>query len=125
MRGHGSQFGRRKELAIAALISNRTHEEAAREAGVSLRTLMRWMQIPEFRGEWLAARREGVSAATARLQSATGAAAAILVKTMVDPEASAATRLRAAEAVIERAQKGLELEDLDVRVARLETERRA
>jgi hypothetical protein len=120
MRGHGSKFGRRKELAIAALISNRTHEEAANEAGISVRTLIRWMKIPEFHEEWLRARRDVVGAATARVQNATGAAAAMLLKTMVDPNASPATHLRAIEAVFNIAHKGFELEDLDIRVARLE-----
>ena len=104
MKGHGSQFGRRKEAAIAALISARTIEEAARETGVSARTLLRWLKIPEFREQWLAARRDGLSQATARLQSAVGAAAATLIKALVDPEISH-TRVKAALAVIQLAQK--------------------
>src|SRR5229473_1877242 len=34
MAGHGSKFGRKKEAAIAALLSQRNHEEAAQAAGV-------------------------------------------------------------------------------------------
>ena len=119
MRGHGSQFGRRKEAAIAALLSTRTIEEAAREAGVSARTLLRWMKNPEFREEWLSARRDGLSQATARLQSAAGAAASILTKALVDPSISPA-RLKAAQFVLEMAQKGLAFEDIEIRLTKLE-----
>jgi len=41
MAGHGDKFGRKKEEAIAALLSQRSIEEAARTAGISTRTLMR------------------------------------------------------------------------------------
>jgi hypothetical protein len=38
MTGHGSKFGGKMEAAIAALLSQRNHEEAAVAAGVSKRT---------------------------------------------------------------------------------------
>jgi len=41
MVGHGSKFGRRKEAAVAALLSCRTLEEAARTAGIGATTLLR------------------------------------------------------------------------------------
>jgi hypothetical protein len=120
MRGHGTKFSRRKELAIAALISSRTYAEAASEVGISVRTLLRWLKLPDFRGELLEAKRGVLGSASARLQNGTGAAAATLLKTMVDPDASAATRVTAAKTVISLAQKSFELDDLDTRIARLE-----
>jgi len=45
--GHGSKFGRKKEDAIAALLTQRNVEEAARVAGIGTRTLIRWLKIPE------------------------------------------------------------------------------
>ena len=45
MTGHGAKFGRKKEQAIAALLSHRTVEEAAKAAGISPATLKRWMQL--------------------------------------------------------------------------------
>src|SRR5438067_318683 len=99
MAGHGSQLGRRKELAVAALLSNRTTEEAAREAGISARTLLRWLKLPEFREVWLSARRETLSQSTSRLQQGTGAAVSTLLKTMVDSTVAPSLRLRAASSV--------------------------
>jgi hypothetical protein len=120
MPGHGSQLSRRKEIAIAALLNNRTTEEAAREAGISSRVLLRWMKRPDFREAWLIARREVLSQAIARLQLATGAATNMLLKAMVDPTLTAAQRMRAAQSVLTLSQKGYEQEDLEVRIARLE-----
>jgi hypothetical protein len=123
MPGHGSKLGQRKEIAIAALLNGRSIDEAAREAGVSKNTLIRWMKIPEFREAWLAARHEVLSHAIARLQLATGAATNILLKAMADPTLTAAMRVRAAQSVLAVAQKGFEQEDLEVRIARLEQQR--
>jgi hypothetical protein len=48
MAGHGEKLGRKTEEVIAALLSQRNVEEAARVAKVGARTLYRWMQEPEF-----------------------------------------------------------------------------
>ncbi len=120
MTGHGAKFDRKKEEAIVALLSHRTVEEAANAIGVATRTLLRWLQIPEFRAEYLKARREVVSQAIARLQQATGAAGVTILKLMTDQNVPPAVKLRAAEAVFSLALKGVEVEDIDMRVAALE-----
>jgi transposase-like protein len=120
MKGHGAKFGRKKEEAIAALLSQRNVEEAARAVGISPNTLLSWMKIPEFDKEYRAARRASVSQTNARLQQATGAAASIVLKLMVDPSVPASVRLRASEFVVTHAAKAIELEDVEVRVAELE-----
>jgi hypothetical protein len=120
MAGHGEKLGRKQEDAIAALLSQRNIEEAARAAGVGTRTLIRWLKLPEFGKEYRRARREAVHQSVARLQQATGAAATIVLKLMTDPNVPAAVKLRAAECVFDRAFKGVELEDIEVRVAALE-----
>jgi hypothetical protein len=114
------KLGRKQEEAIAALLSQRNIEEAARAAGVGTRTLIRWLKLPEFGREYRKARREAVHQSVARLQQATGAAATIVLKLMTDPNVPAAVKLRAAECVFDRAFKGVELEDIEVRVAALE-----
>ena len=48
MVGHGQKLGRKKEAAIAALLTNRSVDEAARAAGVGATTLWRWLKLPEF-----------------------------------------------------------------------------
>ena len=99
MTGHGAKFHRKKEEAIVALLSHRTVEEAANAVGIASRTLLRWLQISEFRIEYLKARREVVCQGIARLQQATGAAGVTILKLMTDPNVPPAVRLRAAEAV--------------------------
>ena len=49
MAGHGEKFGRKKEEAIVALPSQTSVKQAAHVAGVGTRTLVRWMQMPEFK----------------------------------------------------------------------------
>jgi transposase-like protein len=48
MKGHGTKFGRKKEAAIAALLTHRNIEEAAKAVGISSPTLIAWMKVPEF-----------------------------------------------------------------------------
>ena len=74
MNGHGSKFGRIKEQALAALLSHRNVEESAKAAGISTATLKRWLQLPEFKAAYLAARREVVLQTNARMQANSGAA---------------------------------------------------
>ena len=120
MLGHGAKFDQKMEQAIAALLSHRSIEDAAREVGVSANTLLRWMKEPEFQAACREARRTVFSHAIGRLQDAAGAAATTLLKIMVDLSTPAGTRLRAIEIVLEQAAKAGEMEDLDDRVARLE-----
>ena len=120
MVGHGSKFSRKKEEAIAALLSQRNTEDAARVVGIGLATLLRWMRLPEFQIAYREARRDAVSQATARLQQATGAASSTVLKIMLDSNAPAAVRLRAAESVLNHAAKSIEVEDIEVRLSRLE-----
>jgi transposase-like protein len=116
----GSKFTRKKEEAIAALLTQRNVEEAARAAGIGTQTLLRWLKVPEFVKEYRKARREAVHQSVARMQQATGAAASVVLKLMTDPNVPAAVKLRAAECVFDRAFKGVELEDIEVRVSELE-----
>ena len=57
MIGHGAKFGQKMEQAIAALLSHRSVEEAARAIGVGVNTLSRWMKQPEFEAALREARR--------------------------------------------------------------------
>ncbi len=120
MVGPGSKFTRKKEAAIAALLTQRNVEDAARAAGIGTQTLLWWLKIPEFVKEYRNARREAVQQAVARMQQATGAAGTVVLKLMTDPNVPAAVKLRAAECVFDRAMKGIEFEDIEVRVAELE-----
>jgi transposase-like protein len=116
----GSKFTRKREEAIAALLTQRNVEEAARAAGIGTQTLLRWLKVPEFQAAYREARRTAFSQSIARLQQASSAAAATFLKLMVDPNVPAAVRLRAADCVFTHAAKAIEIEDIEVRVAALE-----
>jgi len=120
MTGHGAKLGRKQEEAIAALLTNRSIEDAARAINVAPKTLLRWMKLPEFLTDYREARRAAYGQSIARMQQATSAAVQTLFKIMVDTNTPASTRVRAADSVINHATKAIEIEDIDVRVAALE-----
>jgi len=120
MTGHGSKFGRKQEQAIAALLVHRNIEEAARAAGIGYKTLLRWLELPEFQKRYGKARRESVQQAIARLQQNTGVASVTILKLMTDPNVPAAIRLRAAAHAMDYSIKGVELDDIEARLAELE-----
>jgi len=120
MVGHGAKFSRKKEQAIAALLSHRNMEEAARAVGIGANTLLRWMKEPDFDALYREARRLSFWQSIARLQHGSTAAATTLLKVMVDPTVPPSTRVRAAESVLNHAAKAIELEDIEERVSELE-----
>ena len=83
-------------------------------------TLLRWQKEPEFQAAYRQARREAFGQATARLQQASGAAVSTLLKVMVDQNTPASTKVRAADCVLDRAGKAIELEDIEARLSELE-----
>ena len=120
MAGHGEKLGRKQEDAIAALLTQRNIEEAARAAGVGTRTLIRWLKLPDFGKEYRKARREAFGQSIARLQQASSAAATTLLKIMLDVNTPASTRVRAANSVLDHSKHAIELEDVEARVTGLE-----
>jgi hypothetical protein len=76
--------------------------------------------VPEFEAAYRAARREAFGQSIARLQQGTSAAATTLLKTMIDPNTPASVKVRAAEALFNRAAKAIEIEDIEARVSELE-----
>jgi hypothetical protein len=120
MKGHGTKFGRNMEQAIAALLTLRTQEEAARVAGIGIATLLRWQKLPEFQAAYREAKRAAFSQSIARLHQMCSAAVSTLAKIMVDPNAPASTRVRAADSILDHTTKAIEIEDIEARVAALE-----
>src|SRR5580692_5082945 len=120
MRGHGAKFSRKMEEAVAALLTHRNHEEAARAVGIGTATLLRWQKEPEFQTAYRTARGAARGQSIARLQQATSAAVSTLLKVMLDAGTPASTRVRAADSVLNHSAKAMELEDIEARVAELE-----
>jgi len=59
---------------LAALLSHRTLEEAARAVGISPNAVLRWQQDPEFDAAFRKARRAAYGQTTARLHQASAPA---------------------------------------------------
>jgi hypothetical protein len=119
-KGHGSKFGRKKDEAIAALLTQRNTEEAAKAAGISHNTLLKWMKDPEFDAAYREARRAAFGQSIARLQQGASAAATTLLKVLIEPGTPASVRVRAAEAILNHGAKAIEIEDIEARLAELE-----
>ena len=120
MTGHGTKFGRKQEEAIAALLTQKNLEEAARSVGVAPKTLLRWMQVPEFEKAYCEARRAAFRQSIARLQQASSAAVTTLLKVMIEQGTPPSTKVRAADSILDHSAKSIELEDIEARVVELE-----
>jgi hypothetical protein len=120
MAGRKSMLGRKQEETIAALLTQRNLDEAAKAAGISMRTLMRWLKLSEFQAAYREARRTAYSQAVAKLQQGATAAATTLLKVMLDQGTPASVKVRAAECVMNHSSKAIEIEDVEYRVAELE-----
>ena len=120
MKGHGTQFSTKMEEAVAALLTQRNQEEAARAVGISVATLLRWQKEPEFQKAYREARRAAFGQAIARLQQGTSAAATTLLKLLIEPGTPAAVRARVADSIFSHAAKAIEIEDIEARVSELE-----
>lgn len=120
MTGHGAKYGRKQEEAIAALLTQRNVEEAAKSINVATKTLIRWMKLPEFQKAYRDARRAAFGQPIARLQQLSSAAVSVLGKVLIDPNTPASTKVRAVDSVLNHATKAIEVEDLAARIEALE-----
>lgn len=96
----------RRELALAALLTEATLADAAALAGVSARTLKRWLREPAFQRRYRAVRRRLVERAIGRMQAAAGQAVDTLLSVAKDGKKDS-DRVRAAVAVLEHSFRGL------------------
>jgi|SRR5580700_348262 alkylhydroperoxidase family enzyme len=120
MKGHGQKLGRKKEQAVIALLNARSYEEAAKSIGVSAKTLLRWQKLPEFEKALRESRLANFRQSMTRLQNASIPAVSTLFKIMVDAATPVAVKARCAYYVLEQTRKGIELEEIEARLAELE-----
>lgn len=118
--GHGNKLNRKKEQAIVALLEEPTVRDAAERVKISPTTLYKWMALPEFEEAYREARHRAMGEAIARLQQASSKAVATLWEVMDDQEATPASRVTAARAVLELGMRGTEIEVIEVRLKQLE-----
>lgn len=120
IKGHGSQLGRRKEQAIAALLTSGSVAEAAESVHVSEATLYRWQQQPDFAAQFKHAKSALLEAVTAKLRKHAGKAADTLDALASDVNNQAAARVSASRAILEFHLRAHELDDLVERLNELE-----
>jgi len=119
------RFLRGQAEALAALCGGANQVEAAAAAGVSERTVRRWLrQDLHFRKELSTTRHLALEAAATKLALAAEEAASRLVDLATAPASVGllppATRLRACQAVLEAALKASDQLDFEARLVALE-----
>lgn len=90
-----------RERALAALIANPTHEGAAKAAGISARTLRRYLQDDEFREEYGKRCAALVTEASSRLMRSTGVAIDALLRVAGDEDAPQNAQVSAGRALLD------------------------
>ena len=111
----------RQEQSITALLVQGSLQAAAEASGINEKTLRRWLrEDAAFQTAYRDARRAVVQHAITQVQQATGEAVETLRSVMQDAEAPASARVSAAKAMLETALKGIDIDDLEVRLAALE-----
>ena len=113
----GGSQRRKREAAVAALLTSPTLETASAKAGISLATLKRWMLEPEFLAAYRSAREEIVDRTTSLLLNLNSAAIMTLGQNLSADRAADSTR--AAAIILEQSFRGMELGQLASEVAEL------
>lgn len=112
---------RQQERTISALLSSNTLEAAARKAGISKRTLLRWLDEPGFCNAYRKAKQNALRSATAVLMRNAGKAAVTLGQIFLGkPTENQSSRVSAARATLTLALHANLLEDVHERLTRLE-----
>lgn len=110
----------KQELALCAVISHPTLQDAAAAAGISETTLWRYKQDPEFSRRLREARREAVDHAVLRLQrNCSNDAVTVLHELMLKEDAPASSRITAARIVLDYSMRAVEIDELRRQVEEL------
>ncbi len=109
----------KQRRAIKALMVSSSLSEAARAAGVSPRSLTRWLDDPTFRAELTRQEQAAIDAASRRL-AGLAAEAVREVEAILKSEAAPSIKLRTAEMILSHLLRLRELVNLEARVSALE-----
>lgn len=113
-------MNQRKERVLAAVLVCSTKAEAAREAGVSVRTLQSYFNDPEFQERYKQAFHDVVEAATRDAQKAISPAIRCLRDIVENEDESAAARVQAARSLLDYSLRASEKLDIIERLDALE-----
>ena len=108
----------RQQNAIPHLMAPGTLEERARNAGVSPRTVRRWLQDRRFQSKLQQAGEEVMKLATTQLELVAHQAVAVLHDALYDGDVN--VRLRAAQALVKLGQNAHYGERLEQQIATIE-----
>ncbi len=107
--------------AIDALLTGASVANAAKAAGIAERTLYRWLaDNAHFQQRLTQAEGQVIGGVTRRLVGYADHALTTMVQIMADRTHSPATRLRAAQAILDSMLRLRELRNIEERLARLE-----
>jgi len=110
----------RQQKAISTLLSSKTIEQAAKQAGVSRKTLYTWLRAPDFKAALSEATGEVLENAVRRLTALTSKAIDTLESVIDNPKTNTASRIRAATAILDTVLKIRELTVLESELRALE-----
>jgi hypothetical protein len=111
---------RLRERVIAALLVSPTMEKAATSCGLSVRTVQRMLNDPEFAKEYQETKVLLLRDTTAKLTSNSNKAVETLRKIFNDRKAPHSARVTAAVQTVRLAREGFYLESLEERIRKLE-----
>jgi hypothetical protein len=106
--------------AIPHMLAARTMEDAAKAAGVSVRTLQRWHSEPLFYATLAAAETDAIDYSVRQLILLSDKAVESLKVVLEDEAANPATKIRASLGVLDSLIKLRELRNLEARLSALE-----
>jgi hypothetical protein len=110
-----------QQKAIVALLENKKVADAAKKAGVPVRTLYRWMaEDVEFKACLKAAEGDLIDSAVRRLVGIADRSIDVIKEILNDEEVKDAVRLRAATTGIEAMLKMRELRNVEDRLSEIE-----
>lgn len=106
-----TKLGRKREVAIAALLSESTHEDAAKKAGISTATLSRWLRDTAFARAYRRAQRAVRDGAIRQVTRLADKAVAALEKNLTCGTPSVEVQAARATLAEIRAANELDVED--------------
>ena len=110
----------RQNKAIGCILTAKNLQAAATTADIPIRTIARWMTEPAFIAELQRRESEALAEVTRRLASHAGEAV-YTISELLDFTYPPATRLRAAEVLLNQIAKLRELTSIEARLSELET----
>jgi hypothetical protein len=106
-----------REKVLAALLCCNTKTEAAKLAGVSVRTVHTYLQDPDFAAEYTQAKKNLIQEAGDQIKRSLGPAIEALHTIAIDPKAGKTARVQAARTLLEF---GIRLDEHTEVLARLD-----